>query len=199
MRASVGSDDLVCGTNNRAAVSWLQTSKYGQNVLLKMTGRSFHRIIGSSLFSFNLHIPISFRTRCVAFPQAAASHVIVAMRYYEYWHCLAILNMAFMCPWCGGMRMRRTCLLFLFAAILLINNYLNCHRIRAYNVEYGERGFVGYRHATQRAYITNPEGRSNGVSFNCIWAEQIKMMLSTRSNPINIYYLIANVLFYFYL
>lgn len=27
--------------NNRAAVSWLQTSKYGQNVLLKMTGRSF--------------------------------------------------------------------------------------------------------------------------------------------------------------
>lgn len=38
-------------TNNRAAVSWLQTSKYGQNVLLKMTGRSFHRASFSLLAS----------------------------------------------------------------------------------------------------------------------------------------------------
>lgn len=111
-RTSVGRhDDWMYGTNNRAAVSWLQTSKYGQNVLLKMTGRSFHRIIVSlALLSSSISIFQLAFERDVAFLKPLVFAFNCCDTILQYW------------LWRLGVRgtvmrqhLSRTCLLFLFA------------------------------------------------------------------------------------
>lgn len=111
------------------------------------------------------------------------------------------------CLWCGGGdggRGETVCLLFSFASISLINNYLNCYRTVQCRLIWAScphsRWLCGLLSAHTRTPRNNLEGRSYGVSFHLhSELKQIKKMLSTRLFNINIYYLIVNVLFHNFL